>query len=75
MNQTNIDAAQARLDTFAGDMVTRESIVSEYGLAPDFDERLGGALSHIVVMQYVTRERLQKFLDDLAAAAEDASAG
>ena len=52
-----------------------ESIVSEYGLAPDFDERLGGALSHIVVMQYVTRERLQKFLDDLAAAAEDASAG
>jgi histidine decarboxylase len=35
-------------------------------LAPDYDERLGGELSHIVVMQHVTKERLQEFLDDLA---------
>ncbi|MBQ1641981.1 MAG: hypothetical protein IIT86_10655 [Oscillospiraceae bacterium] len=36
-------------------------------LAPDYDERLGGELSHIVVMQHVTEERLQGFLDDLSA--------
>lgn len=47
-----------------------ESIVSKYGLAPDFDERLGGPLSHIVVMQHVTQARLKTFLDDLAAAAK-----
>ena len=44
--------------------------MSKYGLAPDSDERLGGPLSHIVVMQHVTRERLQVFLDDLAAAVQ-----
>lgn len=33
---------------------------------PDQDNRLGGELSHIVVMQHVTKERLQHFLDDLA---------
>lgn len=45
-----------------------ESVVEKYGLAPDYDERLGGALSHIVVMQHVTRDRLQGFIDDLNAA-------
>ena len=44
------------------------SIADKYGLAPDHDDRLGGDLSHIVVMQHVTEERLQVFLDDLAAA-------
>ena len=47
-----------------------ESIVEKYGLAPDFDERLGGALSHIVVMQHVTQDRIQGFIDDLAAATQ-----
>ena len=47
-----------------------ESVVNRYGLAPDYDARLGGALSHIVVMQHVTQKRLQTFLDDLAAAAK-----
>lgn len=42
-----------------------EHIVKKYGLAPDYDERLGGELSHIVVMQHVTKERLQGFIDDL----------
>ncbi len=42
-----------------------EAIVEKYGLAPDYDERLGGELSHIVVMQHVTKERLAGFLDDL----------
>ena len=44
-----------------------EGIVAKYVLAPDHDERLGGALSHIVVMQHVTKDHLQTFLDDLAA--------
>ena len=42
-----------------------ESIVKRYSLASDFDERLGGELSHIVVMQHVTMERLKSFIDDL----------
>ena len=45
-----------------------QTVVEKYGLAPDFDERLGGDLSHIVVMQHVTQKRLQAFLDDLTAA-------
>ena len=44
-----------------------EEITSKYMLAPDYDERLGGELSHIVVMQHVTKEKLQEFLDDLSA--------
>lgn len=43
-----------------------EEIAEKYMLAPDYDERLGGELSHIVVMQHVTEEGLQEFLDDLA---------
>ena len=42
-----------------------KQIMDKYELAPDFDERLGGDLAHIVVMQHVTRDRLQVFLDDL----------
>ena len=42
-----------------------ESVAKKYDLAPDFDERLGGELAHIVVMQHVTKERLRVFLDDL----------
>ena len=45
-----------------------EDITYKYNLAADQDERLGGDLSHIVVMQHVTTERLQGFLDDLAGA-------
>ena len=42
-------------------------MIEKYDLAPDYDERLGGELSHIVVMQHVTKERLQIFLDELKA--------
>ncbi len=42
-----------------------EEIVDKYDLAPDYDERLGGDLSHIVVMQHVTKDRINTFLDDL----------
>ena len=41
------------------------SIMEKYALAPDYDERLGGELAHIVVMQHVTTEQLRLFLDDL----------
>ena len=37
----------------------------KYALAPDADERLGGELAHIVVMQHVNKDHLQLFLDDL----------
>ena len=40
-------------------------IAKKYDLAPDYDDRLGGELSHIVVMQHVTQSRLQVFLDEL----------
>ncbi len=42
-----------------------ERVVSKYHLAPDHDDRLGGDLSHIVVMQHVTKERIMTFLEDL----------
>ncbi len=42
-----------------------ESLAEKYNLAPDYDERLGGELAHIVVMQHATEERLQAFLDDM----------
>lgn len=45
-----------------------EDIVTKYDLAPDYDERLGGELSHIVIMQHVTRERLEGFLKDIKEA-------
>ena len=40
-------------------------ITKKYILAQDYDERLGGELSHIVVMQHVTKEKLEEFLSDL----------
>ena len=42
-----------------------QAIVRKYDLAPDYDARLGGELSHIVVMQHVTKERLKVFLEAL----------
>ncbi|MCR4819138.1 MAG: aminotransferase class V-fold PLP-dependent enzyme [Fretibacterium sp.] len=42
-------------------------VVTKYALAPDHDDRLGGDLSHIVVMQHITKETLQGFLNDLPA--------
>ena len=43
-----------------------QTIMEKYALAPDHDDKLGGDLAHIVVMQHVTEEHLQLFLDDLA---------
>ena len=41
-------------------------IVEKYDHAPDYDERLGGELSHIVVMQHVSKERLGAFIEELS---------
>ena len=43
-----------------------QEICEKYDLAPDHDERLGGGLSHIVVMQHVSREHLAPFLDEFS---------
>lgn len=45
-----------------------EEIMVRYALAPDTDDRLGGELAHIVVMQHVKKEHLQLFLEDLKQA-------
>ena len=42
-----------------------EDIVSKYNLANNSDARLGGDLSHIVVMQHVTRDGIDNFVDEL----------
>ena len=47
-----------------------ETIMEDYFLAPDYDERFGGDLAHIVVMPNVSQEQLDRFLDDLQAFAE-----
>ena len=51
-----------------------EELTEKYMLAPDYDERLGGELSHIVVMQHVKEDGLQGFLDDLADYIEESTA-
>ena len=42
-----------------------EWLVKKYSLANNFDVRLGGDLSHIVVMQHVTKEGIDRFVEDL----------
>ena len=45
-----------------------DAIMEKYGLAPDFDERLGGNLAHIIVMQHLTRGIIDEFIKDIKAA-------
>jgi len=40
-------------------------ICQKYMLAGNYDEQFGGELSHIVVMQHVTKERIDKFIEEL----------
>lgn len=42
-----------------------EEIVNRFALAMDYDERLGGELAHLVVMQHVSKANLQLMLDAL----------
>ena len=40
-------------------------VVSKYTLAQGFDERYGGELAHVVVMQHVSKEKIDQFIADL----------
>lgn len=40
-------------------------IVKKYNLAQGHDDRFGGDLAHIVVMQHVTKEKIDIFINDL----------
>jgi histidine decarboxylase len=42
-----------------------ESVMKKYGLAPEFDFRLGGDLAHIVVMQNVSRNAIDEIVNDI----------
>lgn len=46
-----------------------EAIMKKYNLAPDFDDRLGGPLAHIVVMQNVTRDVIDQIVADIGSQA------
>ena len=39
--------------------------MDKYGLAPEYDARLGGELAHIVVMQNVTCGMIDKIVNDI----------
>ncbi len=40
-------------------------IVQKYNLAQGYDERFGGELAHIVVMQHVTKQKIDGFIKEL----------
>lgn len=42
-----------------------QEIVEKYVLANGFDERFGGNLSHVVVMQHTTKDVIDQFITDL----------
>lgn len=42
-----------------------KAIIDKYILAGGYDERYGGDLNHVVVMQQVTKEAIDGFIDDL----------
>jgi hypothetical protein len=39
--------------------------MKKYDAAPEYEERLGGKMAHIVVIENVTREILDEFIKDL----------
>ena len=46
-----------------------EDIVNSYILAQGYDENFGGDLAHVVVMQHVTKEKIDVFIDAFKAEA------
>lgn len=40
-------------------------IIRKYTLAQGYDERFGGELAHVVVMQHVSQEKIDMFIADL----------
>ena len=49
----------------------KDEIMEKYFLAPDFDDRFGGDLAHVVVMQNATTELIDRFIEDLMAQQEE----
>ena len=44
-----------------------DEIMEKYTLAPDYDDRFGGDLAHVVVMASVTRVQIDSLIEDLEA--------
>lgn len=42
-------------------------IVTRHSLAQSYDEKFGGELAHIVVMQHITHERIDRLVSDISA--------
>jgi len=42
-----------------------QAICYEYTLALGYDDRFGGELAHVVVMQHVTKEKIDRFISAL----------
>lgn len=42
-----------------------EAVMKKYSLAPEFDARLGGNLAHIIVMQHITRGKIDEIVKDI----------
>lgn len=42
-----------------------ERVMKKWGLAPDYDKRLGGDLAHVVIMQHVSKQLIDKFVADI----------
>lgn len=51
-----------------------KDIIDKYLLAGGHDERFGGDLNHIVVMQHITKEAIDTFIDDLKKEATSTNA-
>ena len=47
-----------------------EATMEKYFLAPDYDDRFGGELAHVVVMPNVHKELIDRFIADLEAQQE-----
>lgn len=42
-----------------------EELIYKYTLAKGYDENFGGDLAHVVVMQHVTKEKIDGFIEEL----------
>lgn len=42
-----------------------QAIMDKWGLAPEFDERFGGELAHVVVMQHVSKGLIDALIEDM----------
>ena len=50
-----------------------DSIMEKYYLAPDHDDRFGGDLAHVVVMQTVTKDLIDRLIEDMSEEANSAA--